>query len=174
MSADLLADRCDGPPQLLEPERLPDHIDVLYRAARAMCGSRFDAEDLVQETFAKVLRRPRWVRRGNERAYLLRALRHTYASRVRTAAFRAATVQLFEHDAPSWFEDGASSRELMEAIASARAPYRDAVIAVDVLGLSYREAARRLHTRETTITSRLHRGRQHIARMLLPETSPAA
>jgi RNA polymerase sigma-70 factor (ECF subfamily) len=174
MTADVLEDRCDGPLQLLEPERLPDYIDVLYRAARAMCGSRYDAEDLLQETFASVLRRPRWIRRGNERAYLLRALKHTYASRVRTAAFRAATVELFEHDAPSCSEDRASSRELTEAIASAPALYRDAVIAVDVLGLSYREAARSLHTRETTITSRLHRGRQHIARILLPETSPAA
>jgi RNA polymerase sigma-70 factor (ECF subfamily) len=174
MSADVLEDRSDGPPKLLEPERLPDHIDGLYRAARAMCGSRYDAEDLVQETFASVLRRPRWIRHGNERAYLLRALKHTYASRVRTVAFRAATVQLFEHDSPLWSEDRASSRELMEVIASAPALYRDAVIAVDVLGLSYREAAQSLHTRETTITSRLHRGRQHIARMLLPETLPAA
>jgi RNA polymerase sigma-70 factor (ECF subfamily) len=40
------------------------------------------------------------------------------------------------------------------------------VIAVDVVGLSYKEAARALRTREATITSRLHRGRQHAARAL--------
>lgn len=45
-------------PQLLDPEGLPDHIDALYRAARAMCGSRYDAEDLVQETLEIVLRPP--------------------------------------------------------------------------------------------------------------------
>jgi RNA polymerase sigma-70 factor (ECF subfamily) len=56
----------------------------------------------------------------------------------------------------------------MEAIATAPTRYRDAVIAVDVLGLSYREAARTLHTREDTIASRLYRGRQHIARELTP------
>ena len=54
----------------------------------------------------------------------------------------------------------------MQAIASAPAPYRDAVIAVDLVGLSYREAARSLRTREATITSRLYRGRQHVARHL--------
>ena len=46
----------------LDPERLGDHIDRLYRAAWAMCGSREDAEDLVQETYAQVLRKPRRLR----------------------------------------------------------------------------------------------------------------
>ena len=55
----------------------------------------------------------------------------------------------------------------MEAIAGAPPQYRDAVIAVDLIGLSYREAARSLRTREATITTRLHRGRQHVARDLL-------
>jgi RNA polymerase sigma-70 factor (ECF subfamily) len=41
----------------------------------------------------------------------------------------------------------------MEAVASAPDPYRDAVIAVDVLGMSYREAARSLRAREATITA---------------------
>ena len=59
----------------------------------------------------------------------------------------------------------------MEAIAGAPALYRDAVIAVDLLGLSYREAARSLGTREATLTTRLHRGRQHIARVLAGDTT---
>ena len=41
-------------PDLL-PEVLGDHLDRLYRAAWALCGSREDAEDLVQETYARVL-----------------------------------------------------------------------------------------------------------------------
>ena len=46
----------------LDPEALGDHIDRLYRAAWSLCGSREEAEDLVQETFAKVLLKPRLVR----------------------------------------------------------------------------------------------------------------
>src|SRR5437588_12943482 len=57
-------------PRHLEPERLPDHIDALYRAAWALCGSRHDADDLVQETFAAVLKRPRLLRADNELGYL--------------------------------------------------------------------------------------------------------
>lgn len=161
-------------PQLLDPEHLPDHIDALYRAARAVCGSRDDAEDLVQETLEIVLRRPRWIRRDNELGYLLRALKRNYANRLRTAARRPATVELFEVESPARSEGHASSRELMEAIASAPVPYRDAVIAVDLLGLSYREAARSLRTREATITSRLHRGRRHVAQVLLAEAAPSS
>ena len=65
-------------PRRLEPNRLERHIDALYRAACALCGSRDDGEDLVQDTFAQVLKRPRFVRRDHELGYLLRAPRNTY------------------------------------------------------------------------------------------------
>jgi RNA polymerase sigma-70 factor (ECF subfamily) len=55
---------------------------------------------------------------------------------------------------------------LLAAISTAPKAYRDAVVAVDVVGLSYREAARQLRTREATITTRLHRGRRHIIQAL--------
>jgi RNA polymerase sigma-70 factor, ECF subfamily len=151
-----------------DPKALPDHIDMLYRAAWALCGSRHEAEDLVQDTFARVLKRPRLLRSGNKVGYLLRALRNTNAARHRAATQHPIAVALLDSD----FDDRAASagpfgtRELMEAIAATPPPYRDAVVAVDVVGMSYRQAARHLRTREVTITSRLSRGRQHIARAL--------
>ena len=51
----------------------------------------------------------------------------------------------------------------MAAVAALPEPYRETVAAVDLAGLSYREAARALRTREGTIMSRLHRGRGQIA-----------
>jgi RNA polymerase sigma-70 factor (ECF subfamily) len=150
-----------------DPMVLPDHIDVLYRAAWALCGSRNEAEDLVQDTFARVLKRPRLLR-GEDVGYLLRALRKTDAARHRAAIRRPITVPLVQPDFGDRAEIAGSfdARELMEAIAATPQPYRDAVVAVDVVGLSYRQAARNLRTREVTITSRVSRGRQHIARAL--------
>jgi RNA polymerase sigma-70 factor (ECF subfamily) len=153
-------------PHVLDPAGLADHIDALYRAAWALCGSRHDAEDLVQTTFARVLQRPRMIRNSDDRGYLLRALRNTYSSRYRKLASQPQVQSLREDDTLAAAEPTTTSRELMEAIATAPTRYRDAVIAVDVLGLSYREAARSLRTREDTIASRLFRGRQHIAREL--------
>jgi RNA polymerase sigma-70 factor (ECF subfamily) len=151
----------------LDPDRLPDHVDALYRAAYALCGSRPDAQDLVQETFVSVLKRPRFIRRERELGYLLRALRNTYAGRYRSAARRPVMVALAEVATRTTPEPRFAAGEIMQAIAGVRAPYRDAVIAVDVVGLSYKQAARALRVREATITSRLHRGRREIARVLI-------
>ena len=51
-------------------------------------------------------------------------------------------------------------------IAALPPAFRDTLIAVDVVGLSYREAARLLRTREATITSRLFRARAQVARRM--------
>jgi RNA polymerase sigma-70 factor (ECF subfamily) len=166
----------EAPLHLLEPDSLSRHIDQLFRAAWALCGSRDDAEDLVQETFVNVLKRPRWLRNRDEIGYLLRALRNTYNSRYRSLAARPRDRQLLETDLLELeqTESEISAREIMEAIAGAPPQYRDAVIAVDLMGLSYREAARSLRTRESTITTRLHRGRQYVARALLLESTAGA
>ncbi len=158
----------------LDPERLGDHIDRLYRAAWALCGSREDAEDLVQETYAAVLRKPRRLRSDDDLGYLLRVLRNTFFSGRRAAARRAQTtalpddLDLVEDRRAVRAESRLEASELFGAISALPVDFRDAVVAIDVLGLSYREAARVLDVREATITTRLHRGRQRLVRELTP------
>src|SRR6201996_1139164 len=125
----------------LDPMVLTDHVDVLYRAARALCGSRHEAEALAQDTFARVLERPRLLRSDNEVGYLLRALRNTNVTRRRAARRRPTTVPLVEADFTDRPETAGTfhARELMEAIAATPRLYRDAVVAVDVVGMSYRQ-----------------------------------
>lgn len=156
----------------LDPAVLPDHLDRLYRAAWASCGSREDAEDLVQDTYARVLAKPRLLRREDDLAYLLRALRNTHVSRGRAAARRpVSAVELPSDEAldPSSSlrpEFAVETRELFEAIAALPAPQRDALVAVDVAGLSYREAGRALRVKEATVTTRLHRARRAVAGLM--------
>jgi RNA polymerase sigma-70 factor (ECF subfamily) len=156
----------------LEPERLGDHVDRLYRAAWGLCGSREDAEDLVQETYARILRRPRLLRSQDDLGYLLRVLRNTFISQRRVAARRPVTVSLPENldliEDPRAPDPQAivKSDALYEAIAALPEDFRDALVAVDLVGLSYSEAARALRVREATVTSRLHRARQRLAALL--------
>jgi Sigma-70, region 4/Phage integrase family len=89
-----------------------------------------------------------------------------YATRYCAAARRPPSSEVFEAELPSPGRGEFSAREILEAIASVPAVYRDALIAVDLLGLSYRKAAHYLQTREATITTRLHRGRQQVVRAL--------
>jgi RNA polymerase sigma-70 factor (ECF subfamily) len=155
--------------RILDPETLGDHVDRLYRAAWALCGSRADAEDLVQDTFARVLARPRRVRNDDDLGYLLRVLRNTFISTRRAAGRRITPVELpagFEPPDPSITgrpEEAARTREVFAVIASLKEVYRDALVAVDVVGLSYSEAADLLQTKEATITSRVHRARMQVA-----------
>ena len=166
-----------SPDRHLDPEALGDHIDRLYRAARSLTGSREEAEDLVQETFARVLRKPRIIRSEDDIGYLLRVLRNTYVSTRRTAARRPQTTPL--PDDLDLVEDRSSvrpdarleSEALYAAISALPDDFREALIAIDVVGLSYREAAQSLRVREATITTRLHRARQRVARALLEAES---
>lgn len=151
----------------VDPELLAAHMDVLYRAC-GLCRSHHEAEDLEQETFARILKRPRVLRRGPEVGYLLRALRNAYANHCRTAARRPRTVAMSETDFVSEFDlrGIATAREVLCAIAGAPEPYRKAVLAIDVLGLSYDQAAAHLQTNKATITSRVARSRKRVARSL--------
>jgi RNA polymerase sigma-70 factor (ECF subfamily) len=159
----------------LDPTSLGQYLDVLYRSAWALCGSREDAEDLVQETFTRVLARPRTVNEGGERAYLMRALRNTFYSRLRTASRRPRAtetlddVAVVESRVTSQPDRAAEVGEIFDAIAELPEDFRMAMVAVDVLGLSYGEAATALGAREATITTRLYRARQRIARRFSDE-----
>ena len=153
----------------LDPESLGDHVDRLYRAAWSLCGSREEAEDLVQETFARVLLKPRFLRNSDDIGYLLQVLRNTFMSSRRAAARRPLAVPL--PDDLTSVEDRSAPQpeahievtELYAAISALPEQFRDALVAVDVVGLSYREAATALRVREATLTTRVYRARQRLA-----------
>jgi RNA polymerase sigma-70 factor, ECF subfamily len=154
----------------LDPARLGDHLDRLYRAAWGLCGSREDAEDLIQETYARVLARPRLLRRGDELGYLLRALRNTFLNQKRTERSRLypgplpEQLDLVADPHARQPEAALEAGELFAAVAALPGDFRDVLVAVDITGLSYKEAARALRIREGTVMSRLYRARQQVVR----------
>lgn len=157
-----------GPGRRLEVDQLPQHVDRLFRAACALCGSRHEAEDLVQETYARVMSRPRFLRRGDDLGYLMRALRNTWIDLLRSkTAHPQAAGGLDELEfLPASGTDpeiALQARAAYEAIGELSAPLRETIVAVDIVGLSYKEAARALKVREGTIMSRLYRAREQVS-----------
>jgi len=156
----------------LDPAQLGDHVDRLYRAAWALCGSREDAEDLVQETYARVLARPRLLRREDDLGYLLRALRNTFLNQKRSERRRLRPGPLPDQldlvPDPQAREPQAAleAGELYAAVAALPDDFRDVLVAVDITGLSYKETAGALRIREGTVMSRLFRARQLVVRHL--------
>ena len=149
------------------PLDVEQHLDRLFRAALALCGDRDEAEDLVQETCARVLARPRQVERDDALPYLLRALRNVFLNERRTRSRRPQSVAAgSDAPAPLSTSRAAELREVWTVIAALPDGLRDALVAVDVCGLSYAEAGRLLDVKEATIATRVFRARERVARQL--------
>jgi RNA polymerase sigma-70 factor (ECF subfamily) len=100
---------------------------------------------------------------------LLRVLRNTFLTGRRTASRRPQTAPLpedldiVEDPTAASPEAALDTAELYAVIADLPDPFREALVAIDVVGLSYAEAARALRVREATVTTRLHRARKRVA-----------
>jgi RNA polymerase sigma-70 factor, ECF subfamily len=152
-----------GPGAPLDRERLPDHLERLQRAAQRICRSRHDADDLVQETYVRVLARQRHLREDDPVGYLLRTLRNVYLSQ-RARRQDAALVDAEHERRAATPQFVAEVRELLDAVRALPLSQRSVLTAVDVAGLSYRETADLLGVPCGTVMSRLHRGRETVAR----------
>jgi RNA polymerase sigma-70 factor (ECF subfamily) len=112
------------------------------------------------------------LRHEDDLGYLLRALRNTFLNQKRAERRRLQAGPLPEQldlvaDPHARAADAAlTAGELYAAIAALPVDFRDVLVAVDVAGLSYKEAARALGIREGTVMSRLYRARQQIVRRL--------
>jgi RNA polymerase sigma-70 factor (ECF subfamily) len=159
----------------LDPERAAEHLPRLFRLAWSLCGSRHLAEELTQETYVRVLARPRRLRGASDYAYLATTLRNVHADHRRTQHRRPIPVA----DPPN-VPGGTSpeaaliAREVYAAIAALPDPLRDVVATVDVGGASYAEAATSLKIPIGTVMSRLHRARRKLVGTLgEPALAPA-
>ena len=158
--------------------------DQIYRVARRLTGTREEAEDLVQETYARAFRNWRSFKPGtNLRAWLFRILTNLNIDRGRREQRAPETQPIEEGDYAlySKLEDVAgadddrvverlSQDSVVQALASVPHDFRDVIVLVDIGEFSYRDAAQILDVPVGTVMSRLHRGR----RILKHELAEAA
>lgn len=163
-------------PEEFEAEAL-QHLDSLYGGALRLARHQQDAEDLVQETFAKAFRsRASFTPGTNMRAWLFRIMHNAFISTYRAQQRRPKescgdTVEDWQlASAASHTSTGLRSAEtealeslpdtdIQAALGALREDYREAVYLADVEGFSYKEIADIMDTPIGTVMSRLHRGR---------------
>jgi len=156
--------------------------DQVYRVARHLTSSREEAEDLVQDTYARAFRSWRSYTPGtNLRAWLLRILTNLNIDRGRRTqrapqmtALEANDYYLYDKLAES---DGSppdeervverlSQDDIVAALAHVPHDFRDVLVLVDIGDFSYQDAANILDIPIGTVMSRLHRGRRILKREL--------
>jgi RNA polymerase sigma-70 factor, ECF subfamily len=156
--------------------------DQVFRVARHLAPSREEAEDLVQETYARAFRSWRSYTPGtNLRAWLLRILTNLNIDRGRrtqrapqTTALEANDYYLYdklaESDGEPTDEDRVVERlsqdDIVSALAAVPHDFRDVIVLVDIGDFSYQDAASILDIPIGTVMSRLHRGRRVLKREL--------
>jgi RNA polymerase sigma-70 factor, ECF subfamily len=162
--------------------------DQVYRVARRLVGSREEAEDLVQETYARAFRSWRSYTPGtNLRAWLLRILTNLNIDRGRRSQRAPDTQPLEEGDyylankvAESQGEQALDQDRVVEqlsqdsivhALAELQHDFRDVVVLVDIGEFSYADAAQILDVPIGTVMSRLHRGRRQLKSKLAEEAA---
>ena len=151
-----------------------------------MCGNTSDAEDLVQETYARAFRSWRSFTPGtNLRAWLLRILTNLNVDRGRKVQRTPQTQPLEETDyylankvASAAGEDALETDDVVErlsqdsivnALSDIPPQFRDVVVLVDIGDFSYADAAQILDVPIGTVMSRLHRGRRALKQRLAEE-----
>jgi RNA polymerase sigma-70 factor, ECF subfamily len=163
--------------------------EQVYRVARRLVGSREEAEDLVQETYARAFRSWRSYTPGtNLRAWLLRILTNLNIDRGRSIQ-RAPTQQPLEEGdyylanrvaaaegEQALEQDRVVQRLSQDGIVTALSEvphnFRDVIVLVDIGEFSYAEAAQILDIPIGTVMSRLHRGRRILKQQLAEENVP--
>ncbi len=146
--------------------RLESYLSRLFGYGFSLTNDREQARDLVQECALKALSAPRVpTDEAAYRAWLFRILRNAFRDRQRRQGRQGQAVEFTDDAAPAgeiWLSDDRliSAITVRLGMAKLSQPHREVLAVVDMVGLSYAEAAELLSVPVGTVMSRVSRARQ--------------
>jgi RNA polymerase sigma-70 factor, ECF subfamily len=149
------------------------HLDAAYSLARWIVGRDQDAQDVVQEAYARALKGFSGFRGDNPRAWLLTIVRNTAYSWIkkhlkeeRLIPFDEETHAVPVEVVPSELSQERRRRLLEEALNRLPAKFREVLVLFEIERWSYKAIAAALNVRLGTVMSRLNRARHRLQQEL--------
>ena len=152
-----------------------EHLPRLRRYALALMRDRMRADDLVQDTLERALRKFSLFRRSTDlRAWLFTIMHNVHVNQIRAATATARTQpdDAGSEPAHSPPDDAATARDISNALQHLAPEHREVILLVGLEQLTYAETARVLDVPIGTVMSRLTRARERLRALMSGETSP--
>jgi len=154
-------------------EQVTLFIPNLRRYARALVGDRHAADDLVQDTLERAVRKFHLWRPGNLRAWLFSIMHNLFVNQLKAGRFRSS-VEVDESIAgastPGWVTD---VHDLERGLGKLPAEQREVLLMVSLEDMSYDEVSRALGVPIGTVMSRLSRAREKLRQHMDAEPARA-
>ncbi len=159
----------------MDYEQVLPYIPNLRRYARALVGDRDAADDLVQDTLERAVRKFHLWRPGNLRAWLFSIMHNVFVNQLKSRRL-SPTEELDENHAglAGAADAGAAAqvRDIERGLAGLSPEHREVLLMVGLEDMSYEEVSRALGVPMGTVMSRLSRARERLRRHLDGEPAP--
>ena len=148
----------------MDYEQVLPYIPNLRRYARALVGDRDSADDLVQDTLERAVRKFHLWRPGDLRAWLFSIMHNVFVNELRSRRI-PASQEVDENLAGDDDPSGATAlRDLERGLAALSAEQREVLLMVGLEDMSYAQVSRALGVPMGTVMSRLSRAREKLRR----------
>ncbi len=158
----------------MDHEQVLPYIPNLRRYARALVGDRDAADDLVQDTLERAVRKFHLWRPGDLRAWLFSIMHNVFVNQLRSR--RIPPSQEVDENLPGGSDPAGITdvRDIERGLATLSPEQREVLLMVGLEDMSYEEVSRALGVPMGTVMSRLSRARDRLRRHLDGETARAS
>ena len=158
----------------LDYDLIVPYIPNLRRYARALVGDRDGADDLVQDTLERAVRKFHLWRPGDLRAWLFSIMHNVFVNQLKARKISSDVEIDDSFAAPTPGATGMDIIDLQRGLACLSPEQREVVLLVALEDMSYADVSRTLGIPMGTVMSRLSRGRERLRRAMEGETGKSA